>query len=268
MELRKLTFALLVAAMAAASVAQPGPRQGGQGVGPGGSGWGQQGPGAAPGGTWIGMRPGVRMGSYHLLRHPAVQVELRLTEQQKQLIEEVLPGPPGQGPGTGRPGRGPAARPGGVDIDNALREILGEAQYRRWWQIELQLSGPQAFLRPELADQLQLTLQQRQQIMQIIRDNRPDFAPGGPGAGLGQGGRGPSGPGGRGQGLGGPGVGRGQGHSGLGGGMGAPTLGPNFDPQHRERVMQQIMGALIQAQQRQYRQLLGAPFRLSPPLAV
>ncbi|MFQ3588200.1 MAG: hypothetical protein SNJ74_00580 [Fimbriimonadaceae bacterium] len=221
------------------------------------------------------MRQAPRMGAVHFLRHPAVQTELRLTERQKLQIEELLPGPPGQDPGIGRPGArrggpgmGPGGGPGPFDIDGALREILGEAQYRRWTQIELQLSGPQAFARPEIGDQLQLTDRQRQQIIQILRDNRPDFAPGGPGAGQGPGGRGPVGPGGRGQGPGGPGVGRGQGQAGPGGGMGGPTMGPNFDPQRRERVMQQIMGVLNPQQQRQYRQMLGAPFQLPPPNGI
>jgi len=98
------------------------------------------------------------------------------------------------GPGMGQPGMRPE------EAEKKLKSILDAKQYDRYREISLQLSGPDAILRRDVAKELNLSSEQASQIRDILEENRPPM--GGPG----QGGPGFGGPGG-GQGFGGPGAG-------------------------------------------------------------
>lgn len=211
MGLRKLTFALLVVGTAAFASAQN--------AGPGGSGQGQV------------ANNQHRMGLSRLLCLEPVRAELRLNAQQRRQIQAQLHGANGECPGVGNGGicPSPGRTHAGADLNAVLRRILDRTQLRRWSELELQVSGPHAFARPDVAGQLKLTTRQRQQIRQTLQQHFPD---------------------------------------GSAGCTGDPATCPCQNPQRPERAMQQIMACLTQHQQARYRQMLGAPFELPPPPVV
>ncbi|RYG35527.1 hypothetical protein EON81_12490 [bacterium] len=193
----KLIYAFSVMAIAAVGAAQngfPEPPQGGPGQG---------GPGG-PGGR--GGQRGM-MGGPGLLMVPEVQTELKLTEAQIEKIKALRPergrggpgggpGGPGGGPGgpgggdqggpggppprggPGGPGRGGPGGPGGKENDVKIKAILSSAQFTRFKQIELWVAGPMAILRPDVAEQLGVTEEQRDSIREVMESNRPQ--PGSP----------------------------------------------------------------------------------------
>jgi hypothetical protein len=76
-------------------------------------------------------------------------------------------------------------------MEAGLQKILSKSQWNRYHQIELQAQAPMVFLRPEVAKDLGITQDQRDDIEGILQDNAPQGqrGPGGPG--------GPGGPDGR-----------------------------------------------------------------------
>jgi hypothetical protein len=58
-------------------------------------------------------------------------------------------------------------------LDGQIKEILSSAQYKRYHEIDLQASGPMAFGRPEVADKLELSEEQHQQIREVLETSRP-----------------------------------------------------------------------------------------------
>lgn len=235
---------------------QAGPRGGGQG-GPGG----QQGQGGQRG----GMQMRGPQGGPTILRDPKVQIELKLTDQQKsqiqQVLEEMRPqgGPGGQGQGgqgqgggqrgqggqgqggqgqgggqRGQGGQGGQGGPGAEliqQIEAKLKTILNDGQFNRYQQLSLQASGPMAFMRPDVVQKLGITEQQQQQMRAIMEANRPPRPE--PGQG----------------------------------GQGEPPQPPNPEEMkaRMDKLMNELLGVLNGNQRNQWNQMTGAKFEFSPP---
>jgi Spy/CpxP family protein refolding chaperone len=128
-------------------------------------------PAGRPGGPF-GGRLGGPMLMVGLLRNQQVQQELKLTDQQKQQLEQLgeqwrekMRGlrdlPPEE-----RRQKGEGMR---AEVEKQLATILNEQQMKRLKQIALQVEGYAALERPEIADQVGLTKEQRQKIRDILR---------------------------------------------------------------------------------------------------
>ncbi len=187
---------LAIAALTAVCALSFGQPQGG-GFGP------PQGPGGMRGGP--GMGPGGGLQGPQLLMNPSVQKELKLTEEQKQELGKLMPqrgpggpgGPPdrgqggqrgqfGQGGQRGQGGQGGPPQgerrqggPGGPnqEMEKKIQGILSDSQYRRYQEIGLQQQGAMALTRPEIAEKVRLTENQREQVRQILEQNRPGGRP-------------------------------------------------------------------------------------------
>jgi hypothetical protein len=81
----------------------------------------------------------------------------------------------GQG-GPGGPG-GPGFGQDQGEMEKKIQEILTDDQYKRYKEIELQVQGAPAVLRPDVSQKLGITEEQRQQIRQILESNRPQMQP-------------------------------------------------------------------------------------------
>jgi hypothetical protein len=139
-----------------------------------------------------------------LAQYPVVQQELKLTDPQKTKIRSVVEMPtkrqsqlrdqtnPGQQPGQGGgPGGNGGGGPGGQgnaraelaarfaamgearmvldqDIEKALASILDRGQYGRLKQIQLQVEGISALLRPDTIEKLNLDEFQVEQIRELV----------------------------------------------------------------------------------------------------
>lgn len=230
----RLTTVILVAAMVPMALAQGG----------------QRGQGGPPEGGMRRGGPGMMQGPAILFR-PDVQKELKLTEAQVAKLREVLPQGPGGpgGPGgfergqggqgqrgQGGPpqgGRGPGRNPEGMQkLDAAIKGVLNETQFKRYHELDLQLAGAMAVLRPDVSEKLKLTEDQVAKIREVARPQ------GGPG-------------------FGGPPQGqRGQ------GGQGGQRQG--FDPEQFEKMRkeheEQILAVLTDKQLVQWNQMLGKKF--------
>lgn len=234
---------------------------------------GQGGPpqGGPPQGGPMGA-PRVEGGPAILIR-PDVQKELKLTDGQVKMILEIVPAGPGRPGGPGGPpqgqrrqggdqggqqGRGgfqggpPQGGPGGPGfeemqrIDAEIKDVLNESQYKRYHELDLQLSGVRAILRPDIAEKLKVTDEQRQQIMEALRpQDAPRVRQGGQQGGGQQGGQ-------------------------LRRGEGRPPQG--FDPEQMEKMRKEqeakVMALLTDAQRKQWTAMLGKKFefeRMGPP---
>jgi hypothetical protein len=65
----------------------------------------------------------------------------------------------------------------GRNWDAELKKILDEGQFRRWKQIELQVQAPMVFMRPDVAEKLGITDEQRQQMHEALMSLRPPQPP-------------------------------------------------------------------------------------------
>jgi hypothetical protein len=132
-------------------------------------------------------------------------------------------------------------------MEEAIKNILTPGQYKRYREINLQVEGPRAFMRPELGDALNLSEDQRDQIREIMESNRPpQGGPGGPPPG-------------------GPGQGGQQGGGQQGGGQRGPG-GPGGDPgKFADALMDKIKAVLTEAQKAKYKEMTGAAFKLERP---
>ena len=179
--------AALAGVMAASAFAQAGP--GGPG-GPGGAG--------QPGQR--GQMRGMMDSSMIVIRMSTVQRHLELSAAQIERINALprmgggraQPGEAGAGPGgqagqrrQGQAGAGAAqggqagqrrqagqAQPGAPRPD-PLADILSARQMTRFRQLVAQHDSPMSMLRPEHAQRLQLSQEQRQQIMELLRELMP-----------------------------------------------------------------------------------------------
>jgi Spy/CpxP family protein refolding chaperone len=128
-------------------------------------------PAGRPGGPF-GGRLGGPMLMVGLLRSPQVQQELKLTDQQKQQLEQL--GEQWREKMRGLRDLPPEERRQKVqgmraEVEKQLSQILNEQQMKRLKQIALQVEGYAALERPEIADQVGLTKEQRQKIRDILR---------------------------------------------------------------------------------------------------
>lgn len=238
---------------------QGGPgQQGGRGAGGQGGPGGQQGPGG-PGGPGMPGMGGPMQGGPGILTIPDVQKELRLTDEQKDKIFEILdkyrPKPPAGGRGQQGP---PPNDETPKKVRAEIKKVLDARQFKRYEQIELQAAGPIAFTRTEVSEALGLSEDQLRQIHEIIRQMMPP--PGGPGGGQGPGG---FGPGGGGQ-QGGPGSGGQQGGQGRRAGQGGGHQGGQPGNDMRQQVMEKIMRVLTDNQRAHWKEMVGEPFRFPP----
>lgn len=208
-------IAVLAACLTASAYAQGGPPQrrgGGDQGGPpmqGGRQGGDMGPGG-PGQRRMGPPPEL------LVMRKDVQKELKLTDEQIEKLRDLFPprdgGGMGMGPGgrggdgegrgqegggrrqMGRGGqggerggppegmeRGPGG-PGGEDrMDAPLKEVLNDGQMKRLKELRLQRQGAEALVRKDVAQQVGLGDELRQQIRGMIeemRENMPRPEPG------------------------------------------------------------------------------------------
>jgi hypothetical protein len=137
------------------------------------------------------------MGGPNFLLAPEVQKELNLTQDQIAAIQKLFPPrrgngggpggpPPGRGPGgeggppPGQGGQGGPPPQGGSGrqnpIEEKLAQILSADQMARFKQLNLQAQGPMIIGRPDIADKLELSQDQKDQIHQIMdaaQQNRP-----------------------------------------------------------------------------------------------
>ncbi len=249
------TLVAAIAVVPALTLAQSGPPQGGP-----------------PRGGPQGMRgPGMQSGPAILFR-PDVQRELKLSESQIAMIREIVPQGPGgpggppqgdrrQGGGQQQGGGGgfqrgqggpPQGGPGGPGfeqmqkIDAEIKEVLNDQQYKRYHELDLQLAGAFAVLRPDVAEKLKISDEQRQQIMEALR---PEGAPRGGQQGGQRGGQ--------------------QGGQ-VRGGQGGPPQG--FDPAEMEKRRKEqeakVLALLTDAQRKQWTAMLGKKFefeKVGPP---
>jgi Spy/CpxP family protein refolding chaperone len=128
-------------------------------------------PAGRPGGPF-GGRLGGPMLMLGLLRNQQVQQELKLTDQQKQQLEQL--GEQWREKMRGLRDLPPEERRQKVqgmraEVEKQLSQILNEQQMKRLKQIALQVEGYAALERPEIADQVGLTKEQRQKIRDILR---------------------------------------------------------------------------------------------------
>ena len=128
-------------------------------------------PAGRPGGPF-GGRFGGPMLMLGLLRNQQVQQELKLTHQQKQQIEQL--GEQWREKMRGLRDLTPEERRQKVqgmraELEKQLSQILNEQQMKRLKQIALQVEGYAALERPEVAERVGLTKEQRQKIRDILR---------------------------------------------------------------------------------------------------
>lgn len=161
---RVLFVMLVVGLLVVSAAAQRGGGGGGQGFG------GRQGFGA--------------MAGPRLLLNPQVQAELKMTEDQIAKVREALGGAGGPG---GRGGGDPQQREQmRLEQEKKVKEILSAEQYKRYQEISLQLEGPAALARKEVADKLGLSESQHEKVNAILEEQRAamrDMFQGGGGGG-------------------------------------------------------------------------------------
>jgi len=58
-------------------------------------------------------------------------------------------------------------------MEQKVKGILNESQYARYQQLSLQAAGPQAFLRKDVSEKLNLSSEQTHQIQRILEEGRP-----------------------------------------------------------------------------------------------
>ena len=63
------------------------------------------------------------------------------------------------------------------EMENKIKEILTSGQYKRYQEISLQQQGAMALMRPDIGDKIGLSDAQRDQIQEIMRNNRPQMGP-------------------------------------------------------------------------------------------
>jgi len=129
---------------------------------------------------------GLRGGGFGLLRNPAVQKELKLTEEQNEQIRELsesqrketreLYSGLGELSREERQKKFAELRPKMEEINKEMEEVMGEvledAQSKRLGEIRLQLQGPRAIASPDLAKKLNLTEEQQKQITELLTGTR------------------------------------------------------------------------------------------------
>jgi hypothetical protein len=111
-----------------------------------------------------GKRQLQTLGEPSIVSRDYIQEELKLSDEQRQELQKKLPGY--------------------LNISGAqeklwafLKETLNGGQFERFQQLELQHEGPPALFRPEIAKELQITDEQRNQFMSLVRDLQEKIEP-------------------------------------------------------------------------------------------
>lgn len=159
-----------------------------------------------------------------LLLRPQVEQELKLSTDQISKIQALLPAP-------GSTPQRMTAEERKQQADQ-VKSILTPDQYTRYQQIVLQLAGPRALERKQVATELGLSADQVSQIRQIIASYQPS-APTAPAGGT----AGPTG--------------------------GAPGRAPRLTRAQREEMDGKILAVLTPDQKTKWQSMIGAPFTLS-----
>lgn len=165
-----LTVAAVLGSTAGSLLAQPP-------GGPGGPGGGR---GRGPGGGFGG-------GPLGLLMMPEVRTELKVTDEQQQKLRTAMEGLRPEGGGGQRGGFGNLSEEERAEMrkrmeemqkkaDEAMKSVLSEEQITRLRQLEIQRQGAGALGRPDVAEKLGLTDEQKAKMREIQEGARPDFA--------------------------------------------------------------------------------------------
>lgn len=164
-----LTVAAVLGSTAGSLLAQPP-------GGPGGPGGGR---GRGPGGGFGG-------GPLGLLMMPEVRTELKVTDEQQQKLRTAMEGLRPEGGGQ-RGGFGNLSEEERAEMrkrmeelqkktDEAMKSVLSEEQITRLRQLDIQRQGAQALGRPDVAEKLGLTDEQKTKMREIQEAARPDFS--------------------------------------------------------------------------------------------
>jgi len=106
-----------------------------------------------------------------LIRRPEVQKELGLSPAQLNTLQERLKA---LRPDPNQKTRGRAPGEALERAEGIVKEVLTPQQLKRLEEISLQVEGPRALLRPEIADKVGLSSQQRDKIREVYRNvSRP-----------------------------------------------------------------------------------------------
>lgn len=195
--------------------------------------------GGGPGGPRGGGR-GFNVG--FMLRNEQFKKELNLTDDQVKQIEAALPQ---QGQGGGQQISPEERQKQREAIQKKIDAILKPGQKSRLHEIELQMQGPRALTRDEVAKALGLSEDQSKKIEAALQVPRPSGGPGGPGAA-------PGGPGRQGGGQ--PGAG------GPGGGFDREAF-----MKAREEANKKALAILTADQKAKWDKMLGKPFEFQRP---
>ena len=106
----------------------------------------------------------VRAGEPSIITRDYIQEELKLSDDQKQTLQKKLPD---------------YVKDSGAQekLWAFLKETLNAEQFKRFQQLELQHEGPPALFRPEIAKELKITDEQRQQFMGLIQEMQMKIQP-------------------------------------------------------------------------------------------
>jgi hypothetical protein len=132
-----------------------------------------------------------------LVNHPAVQDDLRLTDGQKAKLKDLAAKRPAAGARKPGSGSGKSAAPSGraktsggsnataaraavTALQKQLDDLLNADQRKRLEQIALQVEGPLAVARPEVAKKINLSAAQVKQVRAIAAEARDQLAQLGP----------------------------------------------------------------------------------------
>lgn len=180
--------------------------------------------GQAQRGQGFGRMMGAGMAGM-LLQRPDVQRELNLTEQQKTQIRQMQESMrTAMQEMRNMPPQERRQKMEELRQKNDPTKVLNETQKKRLRELELQAMGPTAFLQPEVADELNLTQEQRSRlqgiVMQQMQQLREQFQ----------------------------------------GGAGQGQAVQNFQ-QMREQAEKQMLEVLTPAQREKWQQMQGKPFQ-------
>lgn len=131
-----------------------------------------------------GMQGQLQMAGPGLLLNEAVQKELKMTPEQVEKAKATFGARRQQAgaAGQGQRRQGDAGGGAGTDVrqilgnrqqeaEKQVKEILDEKQFARFQQLQLQQQGAAALARPDVADKVGLSQEQKDKIRQIQQDS-------------------------------------------------------------------------------------------------
>jgi hypothetical protein len=132
------------------------------------------------GSAFAQRRGGFGGGRQTLLRMPEVQAELKLTDEQKTKVTEMLEKQRGQGRGQGfrdlsREEREKQLAERRAAAQKELAAFLNADQLKRYRQLQLQQQGLPALRETALQDELKLTPEQRTKVATILQEQSEEM---------------------------------------------------------------------------------------------